>query len=73
MRCLQERITDHVQAMPFNPSPRFKTKHWRALYESCILEFATLRDLTADQFSIFVTIDSELWGADDTKPAQIGL
>ncbi|KAM0256026.1 hypothetical protein ACHAQJ_005224 [Trichoderma viride] len=59
--------------MPYNPHPRgFKTKHWRALYEAPILDVATLKKAAANG-AAFVVIDSEPWGADDSKPAEIGI
>ncbi|KAL7945339.1 hypothetical protein V8C42DRAFT_322844 [Trichoderma barbatum] len=50
--------------MRFNSCPTaFKTKHWRPLYESYILDIKTLR-----KFS-----NAEPWGVDSSKPAEIGL
>ncbi|KAL6892135.1 hypothetical protein GGI43DRAFT_430213 [Trichoderma evansii] len=58
--------------MTYNLHPRFKTKHWQALYEAPILNIATLKNVTSDG-AAFVVIDAEPWGADDSKPAEIGI
>ncbi|KAH7323229.1 hypothetical protein B0I35DRAFT_343959, partial [Stachybotrys elegans] len=59
--------------MALQPSPRgFRTRHWRALYESPILSLASLRRSVADG-SIFVAIDVEPWRGDSTKAAEIGI
>ncbi|KAH6691082.1 hypothetical protein EV126DRAFT_97249 [Verticillium dahliae] len=59
--------------MVFNPHPTgFRTKHWRKLYESYILDINSLRQVVASG-GIFVFVDAEPWGADSSKPAEIGL
>lgn len=58
--------------MPHNPSPRaFRTKDWRQLYASHILDLATLKTVASG--AVFVVIDAEPWGADDFRPAELGV
>lgn len=58
--------------MPYNPYPRaFQTRDWRNLYESYILDLATLHK--AAKRAVLVIIDAEPWGLDDSKPAEIGV
>lgn len=58
--------------MRYDPYPRaFQTKNWRKLYESYILDLTTLK--AAVNRTATIIIDAEPWGADDTKPAELGI
>ncbi|KAL7936845.1 hypothetical protein V8C35DRAFT_332150 [Trichoderma chlorosporum] len=57
--------------MHHKPRPRFKTKHWRQLYESRISDIKTLKECAND--AAFVIIDAEPWGRDNSQPAEIGI
>lgn len=57
--------------MHYKLQPRFKTKHWRQLYESRISDIKTLKECANG--AAFVIIDAEPWGRDNSEPAEIGL
>lgn len=58
--------------MPYNPYPTaFRTRNWRELYESYILDLSTLRSRAKG--AVIVIIDAEPWRFDDSKPAELGL
>lgn len=61
--------------MRYHPDPRFKTKHWRALWQSNIRDLAELADADTSG-CVFVTVDTE--GANEkgnevTCVTEIGL
>ncbi|KAH7347852.1 hypothetical protein B0T11DRAFT_292006 [Plectosphaerella cucumerina] len=59
--------------MPFvRHPPGFRTKHWRALYESYILDVDSLKKAVGEG-ALFVLIDAEPWGPNGSEPAEIGL
>ncbi|KAL6832595.1 hypothetical protein V8C40DRAFT_262469 [Trichoderma camerunense] len=57
--------------MHYRPRPSFKTKHWRQLYESRILDIKALKE--SAKGASFVIVDAEPWGKDNSEPAEIGL
>ncbi|KAL6802029.1 hypothetical protein J3E68DRAFT_447834 [Trichoderma sp. SZMC 28012] len=57
--------------MHYRPRPSFKTKHWRRLYESRISDIKALKE--SANSAVFVIVDAEPWGRDNSEPAEIGL
>ncbi|KAK4067717.1 hypothetical protein Trihar35433_6277 [Trichoderma harzianum] len=57
--------------MHYRPRPSFKTKHWRRLYESRISDIKALKE--SANGAVFVIVDAEPWGRDNSEPAEIGL
>ncbi|KAK4074869.1 uncharacterized protein Triagg1_5018 [Trichoderma aggressivum f. europaeum] len=57
--------------MHYKSHPPFKTKHWRRLYESRILDITALKE--SANGAAFVIVDAEPWGKDNSEPAEIGL
>ncbi|KAJ3498894.1 hypothetical protein NLG97_g758 [Lecanicillium saksenae] len=60
--------------MHYTENPRaFRTSHWRKAYHSYVPDIASVCETVQNGGAIFVVLDAEPWGGDQSKPSEVGI